>query len=208
MAWTNWHPVLVWSVAWGVTGASLQIADVFSTPRHGPFWIAVVGGLMAWSVAGAATVGALHRNPSPTHVRIAGMVWGGAYLLVLGLATPLVAWAEETLASAPFVGALIAWSVGAAMAAYATTWLIRESPGLVRPIVMALGWGLGFFVAGYLAIVLAMIMGQGAKGLFRDLLGQYPAVIIGWGIGCALAGLLAGTFGLLVGRAVSRPAAA
>jgi len=208
MAWTSWHPVLVWSVAWGVTGASLKIADVFSTPRHGPFWIAVVGGLMAWSVAGAATVGALHRNPSPTHVRIAGMVWGGAYLLVLGLATPLVAWAEETLASAPFVGALIAWSVGAAMAAYATTWLIRESPGLVRPIVMALGWGLGFFVAGYLAIVLAMIMGQGAKGLFRDLLGQYPAVIVGWGIGCALAGLLAGTFGLLVGRAVNRPAAA
>jgi hypothetical protein len=200
MAWTSWHPVMVWSLAWGVTGASLKIADVFSTPRHGPFWIAVVGGLLAWSVAGAATVSVLHRNPSPTHTRIAGMIWGGAYLLVLGLGTPL-------LASAGFVGALIAWSVGAATAAYATTWLIRESPGLVWPIVMALEWGLGFFVAGYLAIVLAMIMGQGAKGLFRDLLGQYAAFIVGWGVGCALAGLLAGTFGLLVARAVSRSAA-
>lgn len=207
MAWTSWHPVLVWSLAWGVTGASLTIADVFSMPRHGSFWVAVVGGLLAWSVTGAATVGALHRNPSPTHVRIAGIVWGGAYLLVLGLGTPLAAWAEENLASAAFVGALIAWSVGAATAAYATTWLIIESPGLVRPIVMALGWGLGFFVAGYLAIVLAMMGGQGAKGLFRDLLGQYPAFIVGWGVGCAFAGLLAGTFGLLVGRAVCRPAA-
>src|SRR5437667_1878321 len=146
MAWTNRHPVLVWSLAWGVTGASLAIADVFSTPRHGPFWVAVVGGLLAWSVAGGATVRVLGGNQEA--IRIAAIVWGGAYALALGLGAPLVRWADGNLASAGFVGALIGWSLSAATAAFVTTWLIRESPGWVRPIEMALAWGLGFFVAG------------------------------------------------------------
>jgi hypothetical protein len=106
------------------------------------------------------------------------------------------------------VGAPIAWSISAAGAAFVTTWLIKESPGWVRPIEMALAWGLGFFVAGYLAIVLAMITGQAAKGLLRDVLGQYPAFIVGWAIGCSLAGLLAGGFGLFVGRSVTKSVAA
>ena len=208
MPWINRHPLLMWSLAWGVTGTSLAIADVFSTPRHGPFWVAVAGGMVSWSVAGGATVGVLAQDPSSRRVRIGAFVWGGAYLLALGLGALSADWAEENLASAGFVGALIAWSAAAATAACATTWLIRDAPGVVRPIKMALGWGFGFFAAGYLAIVLSILMGQAARGLLHEVLGQYPAFIVGWGVACSLAGAAAGALGLSIGHVVSRSAAA
>ena len=44
MAWASRHPI----IAWAVTGMGLHVADVFSSPRRGPLWVAIVVGLVAW----------------------------------------------------------------------------------------------------------------------------------------------------------------
>ncbi len=55
-------PVLAWTIAWGVMGVALYISGVLNTPRTGPLWVALAGGALSWSVAGAITFPAVMRE--------------------------------------------------------------------------------------------------------------------------------------------------
>jgi hypothetical protein len=199
LAWASRHVVLTWSVAWGVTGVGFFAADIWSDPRRGPLWIAVLLGLVAWSLAGAAT---LHRG------RIARglVVWGAAYLLAFWLGAVWAGWFERNrvggVGSAGLVGALLGWSVGAAVGALASASAGTTPQRALRATAFAVAWGLSFLVAGYVGIVAALVMAQVAKGLLVFLGSDWTALAVGWALGAAVGGALASTLGMAAGRAI------
>lgn len=189
--WTSRHQILTWSIAWGVTAVGLFTADVFSHPRHGPLWVGLVLGLVAWSIAGATT---LHRS------RIAGgiVVWGVAYLVAFWLAS---LWAGS-IGSAGFVGELCGWAAGGALGALASGYLDPSQARSFRPIAFATAWGLCFLVAGYIALTVAIVAAQAAKDVLAFLGSQRAALTIGWALGAAFGGMLAASIGLAARRAI------
>lgn len=178
-------------MAWGVTGVGLFTADVFSDPRHGPLWVGLVLGLIAWSVAGATT---LHRSGIATGIG----VWGVAYVVAFWLAS---LWAGS-IGSAGFVGALCGWAAGGALGALASGYLDASQSHSLRPIAFAAAWGLCFLVAGYIGLVAAVFTAQAAKDVLAFLGNQRAALTIGWGLGAALGGMLAASIGLAARRAI------
>jgi hypothetical protein len=199
MAWAGRHPIVAWAIAWATTGMGLFGADVFSSPRRGPLWVAIVSGLLGWGLAGAAT---LHRRRVPVGV----VVWGAAYLAAFWSAAVLGDWFEHhtvgPLSSAGFVGGLLGWAAGGAVGALASACL-RSSPwGVIRPVTFALAWGLGFLVAGFVGVTAGLILAQAAKAVLGFLGNQQVALTVGWGLGCALGGLIAASIGMAAHRVI------
>ena len=194
IAWTRSHPILTWSIAWGLTGVGLLGADVFSLPRQGPLWTGVVFGLFSWSIAGAVTF--------PQARIAAGLtVWSLAYVLAFWLGAMWGGWFERnavgSVSSAGFVGALLGWAAGAAFGVLASEYLSSAQSRNPKPVIHAFAWALGFLLGGYLALLGGMVIGQSAVLLFPAL--ADAALYVGWGLGSALGGALASALGLAAG---------
>src|SRR5512143_1535303 len=90
-------PVLAWTLAWGVMGAALYISGVLNSPRTGPLWVALLGGAISWSIAGALTFPAAAHDPS-NRWKIAGfLIWALAYLISFALAGFLAGALEDSI---------------------------------------------------------------------------------------------------------------
>jgi hypothetical protein len=185
---TRQDDVLIWAIAWFVAGAALFVADVFSAPRRGPLWVAVVFGLTAWSVAGAAT---FHRAQVPRGL----VLWALAYIVAFSLGG---LWADrfERNGWPGFVGALLGWGAGAALGALASGFSARNHSRF-GPLVMAVAWGATFVAGGYLGIVAGMILAQSTRQTLA-FLGEGAALTLAWGLGAALGGAVAAALGFAV----------
>lgn len=202
MAWAGRHPLLTWSIAWGLTGIGLFTADVFSDPRRGPLWVGIVIGFVAWGIAGGATL---------TRQRIGSglIIWGVAYLVAFGLGAMWGNWFEHngvgSVSGAGFVGALFGWAVGAFVGALASACVMMSPRSFTRAVIFALAWALSFLVAGYVGLVAGMLLAQASKTVLAFLGNQRVALTIGWGLGSALGGLLASALGIAARHGIIRP---
>lgn len=150
--WMNRHWIVTWSLAWGVAGIGLWVADVFSNPRHGPLWAAVVPGVVAWSIAGAGTL--CRSRP------VAGLaIWAASYLLALQLGSLWSAWMVEHRVAAGFKGALYGWAVAGGAAAFTSAVVAGWDWNPARPILFSAIWTVGCFVAGYATVILWYVSG-------------------------------------------------
>ncbi len=196
VAWANRHPILTWAIAWAVAGIGFFTADIFSDPRRGSLWVAVVPGLLAWSAAGSVT---LHR----VHLVRGVVVWALAYVVAFGLGAIWGAEFERN-GSAGFVGALLGWAVGGAIGALVSGYVSASRRRRVGPVIVAAAWGLSFFAGGYVAIVAGMVLGDAAKDVLA-FSGQRAALTIGWGLGATLGGALASWLGMAARDAITGP---
>jgi hypothetical protein len=200
--WLRRHPALTWTLAWGLTGSGLFIADVWSDPRRGPLWVGMAVGLAAWGLAGGTTF-------RFDRFRTGFVVWAGAYGLTVWLASSWGTWFERNqvgpMSSAGFVGMLFAWAVGAGCGAFATAVLATPKRRLFRSFAFATAWGLSFLVAGFAGMVAGMVLGELSKVVLEFLGSPFLALAIGWGVGGALGGLLASVCGFAAWRTLFGP---
>ena len=194
LEWAHRHPIATWALAWGMAGVGFLAADVFSSPRRGPLWVAVVSGLIGWSIAGSLT---LHR----THRVRGAVVWAVAYAVAFWLAA-LWGASLERAGSAGFVGALLGWAVGGAVGALVSDDVAASKRALGPRLFSSAAWGLSFLLGGYVAMVTAMLLGQVAgRGL--EFLGEGLALTLGWGAGASLGGAVASAIGMAVRNATA-----
>jgi hypothetical protein len=158
--------------------------------------VAVVFGLVAWTAAGAVSF--YH-----SHIVRGVLVWALAYVVAFSLGAM---WGSsfERNGSAGFVGALLGWAVGGAVGALVSGYMSASTKRRVGPLIVAVAWGLSFFVGGYLAVVAGMYLAQAAKGVLA-FLGQRAALTIGWGLGAMLGGALASALGIVASDAITGP---
>jgi len=197
MAWANRHPVLMWTIAWGVTGVALYVSGVFNSPRTGPLWVAVAGGTISWSIAGASAF-SKHWNCANL------VIWGLAYLLSFALAGFLL---NVSILRGTFMGlflALIGWSGGPAFGTFASTWLASDHPRQMRSGAIASIWMLGFFIGGFVGFAFGSYGAELAKIFFGFLIGESAALILGFGSVLALGGFIASAIAVNAVRAATR----
>jgi hypothetical protein len=150
--WMNRHWIVTWSLAWGVAVTGLTTSDVWSNPRNGPLWAAVVPGVVAWSIAGAGTLG--RSRP------VAGLAtWAASYLLALQLGSLWGAWMVEHRVASGFKGALYGWAVAGGAAAFTSAVVAGWDWNPARPILFGAIWAVGFFVAGYATFIVGYLLG-------------------------------------------------
>jgi len=197
MAWANRHPVLMWTSAWGITGVALYISGVFNSPRTGPLWVAVAGGMISWSIAGASTFS--------KHWNLANLViWSLAYLLSLALAGFLMnmSFLRDTIMG--LFLALIGWSGGMAFGAFASTWLASDHPRLMQSGAIASIWMLAFFIGSSVGFAFGFIGAELAKIFIGFLIGVPAALILGFGSVFALGGFISSAIAVSAVRAATR----
>jgi hypothetical protein len=196
VGWATRHRILTWAIAWGVAGIGFFTADIFSRPRQGPLWVAVVFGLVAWSTAGALSF-------NHAHVVRGVVVWALAYVVAFWLGAIWGASFERN-GSGGFVGALLGWAVGGAVGTLLSGYISASRRRRVGPLISAVAWGLSFFVGGYVALVAGMYLAQAAKGVLA-VLGQRAALTIGWGLGAMIGGALASALGMAASDSITEP---
>jgi hypothetical protein len=200
MKWLSRRPVLVWTLAWGISGLFFEIGGVFDQQVDSFAWLAFLVGTVCWGVAGSTTVHNIGAEMTPRRMAIAAIVWSTAFIWLASIALPLADYVRQTrfgsVIPPGFVGMVIAWSVAAALAVLVTSRLVKPQPGLVRPFVVAFRWGFSFFFGGYIGVPLASILGQTCEALFGDVTGRQLAFSIGWTAASLVAGLLAATAAL------------
>ena len=195
LAWAL--PVLAWTIAWGVTGAALYISGVINSPRTGPLWVALAGGAISWSIAGAFTFRAVGHD-SANRWNIAGfLIWALAYFVSFALAGFTGRALDDTLGGFFFM--LLGWSIGPGLGAFASTWLLTDHSSLRRSGIVAGIWLLGFFAGSYIGFV------GGYMGLLiGSVIGIPAAFILGFGLGCAAGGLVASVITVALSRLMAR----
>lgn len=197
MAWANRHPVLMWTSAWGITGIALYVSGVFNSPRTGPLWVAVAGGMISWSIAGTSTFS--------KHWNLANLViWSLAYLLSFALAGFLMnmSFLRDTIMG--LFLALIGWSGGMAFGAFASTWLASDHPRLMQSGAIASIWMLAFFIGSSIGFAFGFIGAELAKIFIGFLIGVPAALILGFGSVFALGGFISSAIAVSAVRAATR----
>ena len=197
MAWANRHPVLMWTIAWGVTGVALYISGVFNSPRTGPLWVAIAGGMISWSIAGAST---FSKYWNFTNL----MIWALAYFLSFALAGFLINLAPLRDTLMGILLALIGWSAGLAFGAFVSTWLTSDHPRIMRSGVIAIIWLLGFFIGSFVGFAFGSYGAELAKIFIGFLIGEPTALILGFGSVFALGGFIASAIAVSAVRAATR----
>ena len=182
MTWRHWQPILIWTIAWGVTGAALYLSGVFNSPRTGPLWIALAGGAMAWSLAGALSF---------SKERIAANLvnWAIAYLISFALAGLSTKVFPNTMPN--LVVMFIGWSAGAAAGAFASTWLGSNHSVMRRSVNTAGVWMVGYFLGSGISLTISSLTAELAKIFIGFMIGVPAALVLGFGIGCAFGGFIA-----------------
>lgn len=190
-AWFRRHPVLTWAIAWGVTGMGLFIADIGSDPRHGPLWVGVVFGMLAWSWAGALT---FHGE-----LRLRGLlIWGLTYATAYGLAA-LWAWGYKGLDEGMQLwGTIMAWSLGTSLGPVLSG--VMHAPrrpriGLALP---AAQWGLTVFAGAIVGFFGGYFLVAAAGIATRSLGNERLLLTLGVALGTSLGGVLVGAVGMIV----------
>jgi len=195
-------PVLAWTLAWGLMGVALNISGVFNSPRTGPLWVALAGGAISWSIAGAFTFPAATNDPSKRR-NIAGfLIWALAYFVSFVLAGFLVSALHDTIDTLTMM--LIGWSMGPGVGAFASTWLLTDHPSLRRSSFVAGIWILAFFAGSYIGLVGVYVGPELAKIVIGSLIGIPAALTLGFGLGCAAGGLVASAIAIALTRLIAR----
>jgi len=197
MTWAHRHPVFVWTIAWGMTGAALYVSGVFNSPRTGPLWVALAGGAISWSIAGATTF-AGKWNLSYL------LIWAVAYLVSFALAGFFLNLSALGDTIMGLLIAFIGWSVGPAFGALTCTWLISDHSKLRQSAIVAGIWILGFFIGTFISFMVAFLAAELAKIFIGFLIGVPAALILGFGLGCALGGSIASAIAVNTTRRVTR----
>jgi hypothetical protein len=194
--------ILAWTLAWGLTGIALYVSGVFNSPRTGPLWVALVGGAIPWAFAGALTFRSAAPESSNRLNPAVLLIWALAYLVAFGLA----AFASTALGIAlgGFFFVVFGWSIGAAVGALASAWLLAGRSRAGRVILIAAIWMLGFFVGGFVALMGLYLGPELGKITIGSLIGQPAALTLGAGLGCAVGGLVASAIAVPLTRLVAR----
>ena len=194
--------VLAWTIAWGVMGVALYISGVLNSPRTGPLWIALVGGAIPWSMAGAFTFPSIVRDSSIRR-KIAGfLIWALAYFLSFALAGLVGRALDDTWGG--FFYMLMGWSIGPAVGAFASTWLLTDHSKLLRSSIVAGIWIVGFFIGSYAGFVAVYVGPELAKISIGALIGIPAALALGFGLGGAAGGLVGSAIAVTLTRLVTR----
>jgi hypothetical protein len=198
------HPVLVWTIAWGITGVALYSSGVFNTPRTGPLWIALAGGMISWAIAGLATFPVESHGSSPRWNITISIIWALAYLVSFALAGFLINWFPIRNTITGIFVAAAGWSVGAGFGAFISTWLASVHPKVMRSVIIAGIWMLGFFTGCIVVYAVGFYGAELAKIFIGFLVGVQAALILGFGSGAALGGFVASAIAVRATHAVNR----
>ena len=200
MNWAARHPILMWTFAWGVTGAALYISGVFNSPRDGPLWVALVDGAISWSIAGASTFPHQLRN-SPKRWNVPCLViWALAYFVSFALAGffgSLSAFGDTILR---LLLMFMGWSIGAALGAFASTWLTSYDSKRRRSAIVAGMWLVGFFAGSFIAFMVSFLAAELAKLFIGLIVGIPAALVLGFAAGSALGGFVASAIAISATR--------
>ncbi len=182
-------PVFAWALAWFVMGLCLHLSGVFNKPRTGPLWVAILGGMIPWALAGVFT---FTKGSKFT----LGLIWALAWLVSFGLAASL---AVSLMDSIP--GLLFGFALGPGAGAAASLLLSGSArPG--RALLAGLLWGIGTFAGGWIGFFGIYAAPELAKYILGPTIGVPAALTLGYGIGAALGGLVAAGIALGLMRAV------
>jgi hypothetical protein len=199
---TGIFPVLAWTLAYGVMGVSLYVSGVLNSPRTGPLWVALAGGALSWSLAGAFTFPAFKLEPS-NRWNIAGFViWALAFFLSFALVGFLVSRFEDTLSI--FLIMCLGWSMGPGVGAFASTWLRTETGKLKRASLIAVIWTLGFFVGSYFSLVAIYLGPELAKIYVGPWIGETAALNLGFGLSSAAGGFVSSLIAVALTKLLTR----
>jgi len=204
MAWAYRHPVFVWTIAWGITGVTLYISGVFNSPRTGPLWIALTGGMISWAIAGVSTFPVVSHGSSLRWNITISIIWALAYLASFALAGFLINWFPYRNTITGIFLAVIGWSSGAAFGAFTSTWLASVNPKMMRSAVIAGIWMLGFFTGTIVVYAVSFLGAELAKIFIGFLIGVPAALILGFGSGSALGGFIAAAIAVSITRVVTK----
>jgi hypothetical protein len=195
-------PVLAWTLAYGVMGLSLYVSGVLNSPRTGPLWVALAGGAISWSLAGAFTFPAIKLEPA-NRWNIAGFViWALAFFVSFALTGFLVSRFEDTLSI--FFIMCLGWSLGPGAGAFANTWLLTEKRKLRQASMTAVMWTLGFFVGSYFSLVAVYLGPELAKIYMGPLIGESAAITLGFGLSSAAGGFVSVLIAVALTRLITR----
>jgi len=195
-------PVLAWTIAWGVMGVSLYISGVLNAPRTGPLWVALAGGALAWSVAGAFTFPAVMHESTDRRKYAGFLIWALAFLMSFALTAFLVSALADTLST--FFMMFLGWSMGPGAGAFVSAWLLTDHPSLRRSTIIAGIWILGFFVGSWFGLVAIYLGPELAKIYMGSLIGEAAALTLGFGLGSAAGGLVASVIAVSLTRFITR----
>lgn len=180
-------PVLAWTLAWGVMGVCLHISGVFNKPRTGPLWVALLGGMIPWALAGVFTFRGRSRF-------VTSLVWALAYLLSFGSVACLAVSLPESI----FV-LLLACALGPGAGAFASAMLADSSrPG--RAFIVGFLWLPGFLAGTWIGFFGIYAVPELAKYILGPLIGVPAALTLGSGLGAAPGGFTASGLSLALMR--------
>jgi len=187
-------PVWAWSLAWGVMGICLYLSGVFNSPRTGPLWAALLGGMIPWALAGAFTFTARENSKVPQYA--AYLIWALAYLLSFGLAA-----LAGSFVTMGFL--LISFAIGPGVGAF-TSAILEDASRPGRAALAAAIWFVGFLAGTWVGFAGLYLLPELAKYLIGPLVGVPFALTLGSGLGAALGGLIAAGIAIPLTRRVLR----
>lgn len=194
--------MFLWPLAWFLMGIGLLIGDVYSEPRRGPLWAALILGALGWGAAGGCP---RSRGRTPWRWPL-GLAWTVLFpaALLVGLR-----WAElaELLGGAGFEGLIAAFALAGALGGLLTGIATPErSRGASRPVlgISAAGlFGVLFLIGSYVGTLGSYLLADLVEGMLGGLLGNTTALALGFGLGWALGGLAAGAAAASIQAAAS-----
>lgn len=189
MTTTFWRPLFIWTTAWGLTGAALYVSGVFNSPRTGPLWVALAGGAVSWSIAGAST---FSKQWNPINL----IIWALAYLLSFALAGLSMTILPDGITELIII--FIGWSIGISCGAFASTWLVSDHSKLKRAARSAGIWFVAFFLGTGISFAVSSLTAELAKIFIGFLIGIPAALVLGFGFGCALGGFIGSGIALTI----------
>jgi len=195
-------PVLAWTIAWGVMGVSLYISGTFNSPRTGPLWVALAGGALSWSAAGAFTFPAVMRESTHRRKYTGFLIWALAFFVSFALTAFLVSALADTLST--FFMMFLGWSMGPGVGAFVSAWLLTDHPSLRRASIIAGIWILGFFVGSWFGFVAIYLVPELAKIYLGPSIGVSAALTLGFGLGSAAGGLVASVIAVTLTRLITK----
>lgn len=190
--------ILAWTLAWGATGIALYLSGVFNLPRTGPLWLALLGGAIAWAIAGAYTFRLSPSEQPGRRVPGVALIWALAYLVSFTLAGVVGTRLENTLGG--FFYMLFGWALGGGLGAFASTRLLTDRARWKRSSLLGFIWLLAFLAGSYVALFGLYLGPEMGKITIGAVIGQPAALTLGAGLGMALGGLVASAIAAVLTR--------
>lgn len=194
----SWRrPLLLWPLAWFLTGAGMMLGDVTSEPSRGPLWVALALGCLGWGAAGARSApgeGAAWQLPL-------GVAWAAIFASSLPAG---IRWARliEDGGGVGFEGLVAAIGLGGAvgglLTGIATAGREDRAGRLARGLGAAAVFGVLFLFGAYAGTLASYLLVDAVEAILGGLLGETAALALGFGLGWSVGGLAAGTAEVVV----------